>query len=322
MSATLTAVAKAAGVSVATASRAFNDPERLAPATRERVLSTAAKLQYQAETGNRRLTIATVVPDSANPVFAAILTAIQEKLWPARHQMILANSAEDSAREAEMIRLQSQGADGVILVSPRGSESSVVDALGSVPAVVINAGFSAYSTILMDGAAGVEQSIEYLQALGHERVAYVPGPPNAWAGVRRLATIKDLTARRGLDLTVVSPQAASVEGGLAAAAAVVASGATAVIAYNDLVAMGVMAGARRLNRHCPEDLSVVGVDDLSIAAVAEPGLCSVRVHVAEAANQATDLLMDTIAGRMTTPRVVTQPSQFIVRGSTGRPKPE
>lgn len=320
LSATLTAVAKAAGVSVATASRAFNDPERLAPATRERVLSAAADLQYKAEPASRRMTVAAVVPDASNPVFAAIITAIQEKLWPGRHQMILANTAEDPAREIETLQSLSQGVDGVIMVSPRAPEADVRAALGSVPLVAINAGFESCSTILMDGESGVEQSIEYLQALGHSHLAFVPGPAGAWAGQRRLAAVERFAADRGLQLTSVNPQAASVEGGLASAAAVVASGATAVIAYNDLVAMGVMAGARRLHRHCPEDLSVIGIDDLSMAAVAEPGLCSVRVHVAEAANQATDILLDTIGGRVTEPRAVVQSSQFIVRGSTSRPR--
>lgn len=320
MSVTLTAVAKAAGVSVATASRAFNDPERLASVTRERVLSAAAELQYKAEQGSRRMTVAAVVPDASNPVFAAIITAVQEKLWSGRHQMILANTAEDAAREIETLQSLSQVVDGVIMVSPRAFEVDVRDALGSVPLVAINAGFQSCSTILMDGESGVEQSVEYLQALGHSHLAFVPGPPGAWAGQRRLAAVERFAADQGLRLSIVSPQAASVEGGLASAAAVVASGATAVIAYNDFVALGVMAGARRLHRHCPEDLSVVGIDDLSMAAVAEPGLCSVRVHVTEAANQATDILLDTIGGRVTAPRVVVQSSQFIVRGSTSRPR--
>lgn len=320
LSSTLTAVAKEAQVSVATASRAFSNPERLAPATRERVLSAAAKLDYRAEPGTRKLTIAVVVPDSANPVVAAIVTAIQEKLWPARHQMILANTAEDPEREAETLRSLSQGVDGVILVSPRGSEEATRRALGAVPAVAINADYGFCSTVLMDGASGIEQCIEYVHALGHRSLAYVPGPRSAWASARRLEAVRDSAKKWNLKLSVVSPQAASVEGGLAAAAAIVASSATAVIAFNDLIAMGVLAGARRLNRHCPEDLSVIGLDDLSMAAVAEPGLCSVRVHLTETANQAADLLLDTIGGRISTPRVVVQPSQFIVRGSTSRPR--
>jgi len=114
----------------------------------------------------------------------------------------------------------------------------------------------------------------------------------------------------------VGNQNATVDGGLAAAASVVASGATAVIAYNDLVAIGMLAGARTLGYHCPEDISVVGIDDLDVAAAAEPGLTSVRVPIGRSGSLALELLLEQIAGKPSATEAVHLSSQLIVRGST------
>jgi LacI family transcriptional regulator len=128
--------------------------------------------------------------------------------------------------------------------------------------------------------------------------------------------VKRLCEEWGVELATVGHQNATVDGGLAAAASVVASGATAVIAYNDLVAVGLLAGARTLGYHCPEDLSVVGIDDLDIAAAAEPGLTSVRVAIERSGSLGLDLLLEQIAGKSRATEAVHLGSQLIVRGST------
>jgi LacI family transcriptional regulator len=119
-----------------------------------------------------------------------------------------------------------------------------------------------------------------------------------------------------MELVTVGNQNATVDGGLAAAASVVASGATAVVAYNDLVAIGMLAGARSLGYHCPEDISVVGIDDLDIAAAAEPGLTSVRVPIERSGSLGLELLLEQMAGNSSPTEAIHLNSQLIVRGST------
>ncbi|MGN6405211.1 LacI family DNA-binding transcriptional regulator [Sinomonas sp.] len=316
MPATLTDVAKRAGVSLATASRAFSDPGRLAAETRQKVLSAAEALGYATQTAaNGVRTVAVVVPDISNAVFAALIKAIQERAWPGRHRMLLADTGGSEDREREHLASLAGSVDGVILCSPRLPAADITKAAGGMPLVVIN-GEADAARVLMDAGEGLRQAVEHLYALGHRKFAYVPGPASSWANGQRAATVKRLCEEWGVDLVTVGHQNATVDGGLAAAAAVVASGATAVIAYNDLVAVGLLAGARTLGYHCPEDVSVVGIDDLDIAAAAEPGLTSVRVAIERSGSLGLDLLLEQIAGRSRATEAVHLGSQLIVRGST------
>ncbi|MDQ4502534.1 LacI family DNA-binding transcriptional regulator [Sinomonas sp. ASV322] len=317
MAATLTDVAKLAGVSLATASRAFSDPGRLAAETRQRVLSAAAALGYEAatvSTGAR--TLGVVVPDVSNAVFAALIKSVQERAWPGRHRMIVADTAESTDREREHLAALASSVDGIILCSPRLPAEEVRELAGRTPLVVINGEAVGAARVLMDAGEGLRQAVEHLFSLGHRRFAYVPGPASSWANGQRLAAVTRLCEEWGVELVTVGNQNATVDGGLAAAASVVASGATAAIAYNDLVAVGLLAGARTLGYHCPEDLSVVGIDDLDIAAAAEPGLTSVRVAIERSGALGLDLLLEQLAGKSRATEAVHLTSQLIVRGST------
>ena len=316
MVATLTDVARIADVSLATASRAFSDPDRLATGTRERVLAAAFELQYEAPLPRGSRTFAVVVPDVANPVIAALICSIQDQAWYGRHRMILANTAEEAAREQEILRTFGRGVDGVILCSPRLAPAAITAAIGSTPLVVINGESESCPSVLMDVEEGIRQAVEHLYALGHRRIAYVPGPASSWANQRRLQCVAAVTAEWNVELVSVGNQSATVNGGLAAAAAVASSGATAVIAYNDMVALGVQAGVRTLGYQCPEHLSVVGIDDLDVGAASEPGLTSIRTAIARSGSLSLELLLDQIGGKSVPDEAVHLTSQLIVRGST------
>ena len=317
MPAKLTDVANLAGVSLATASRAFGDPGRLAAETRQKVLSAAEQLGYEAPglSGGGR-TFGVIVPDVSNAVFAALLKAIQEQAWHGRHRMVLADTAEASMREREHLGALAASVDGVILCSPRLPAQEIQRLAGAAPLVVINGEAEGRARVLMDAGEGIRQAIEHLHALGHRRLAYIPGPASSWANTQRMAAVSTYAAEAGIELLTVGNQNATVEGGLAAAASVVASGATAAIAYNDLIAVGLLAGARTLGYHCPEDLSVVGIDDLDIAAAAEPGLTSVRVAIQRSGALALELLLEQMSGKAKATEAVYLSSQLIVRGST------
>ncbi|MEW1822132.1 LacI family DNA-binding transcriptional regulator [Arthrobacter sp. NPDC080031] len=316
MSAKLTDVAKLAGVSLATASRAFGDPGRLAAETRQKVMAAAEQLGYEVPgvTGSR--TFGVIVPDISNAVFAALIKAIQDQAWHGRHRMVLADTSESSSRERSHLESFATGVDGVILCSPRLPSAQIHDLAGGLPLVVINGEAEHAARVLMEAGEGIRQAVEHLYALGHRKLAYIPGPASSWANGQRRAAITRFCADWGIELVTVGNQNATVDGGLAAAASVVASGATAVIAYNDLVAIGMLAGARTLGYHCPEDISVVGIDDLDIAAAAEPGLTSVRVPINRSGALSLELLLEQMAGKPTATEAVHLSSQLIVRGST------
>lgn len=316
MSSKLTDVAKLAGVSLATASRAFGDPSRLAAETRMKVMAAAEELGYNipAPTGSR--TFGVVVPDIANAVFAALIKAIQNEAWHGRHRMILVDTNESSSREREHLQSLATGTDGIILCSPRLPSEQIRQIVGKAPLVVINGEAEDATRVLMEAGEGLRQAVEHLYALGHRKLAYIPGPASSWANGQRLAAIITFCAEWDMELVTVGNQNATVDGGLAAAASVVASGATAVVAYNDLVAIGMLAGARSLGYHCPEDLSVVGIDDLDIAAAAEPGLTSVRVPIERSGSLGLETLLEQMTGNSLPTEAIHLNSQLIVRGST------
>jgi LacI family transcriptional regulator len=318
VAATLTDVAKRAGVSIATASRAFGEPDRLAPATRERVLEAASDLGYATpQTATATRTFGVVVPDVANPVYATLLKAIQGQAWHGHHRIVLFDADEDLRRERDAI-VQARKLDGMVLCSPRLPDAEVLELVGIAPYVVVNRQIDGAPCVLMDTEHGPSQAIEHLAALGHEHVAYAAGPRGSWADVRRFDTIARACERHGIRLTRLSHHAASIQGGRAAAAPAAASGATAVVAYNDLVAIGLEAGMLELGKRCPKDVSIVGIDDIDLAGAVTPGLTTVRMPIARSGALAVDLLLQAMAGAVLDD-VATLGSQLIVRASTAAP---
>jgi len=318
MTATLTDVARRAGVSVATASRAFGEPDRLAVATRDRVLRAASDLGYatpQAATTTR--TIGVIVPDVANPVYATLLKAIEGQAWHGRHRIVLFDADEDLRREREQIE-RARKLDGMLLCSPRLPDEDVLALVGETPYVVINRLLAGAPCVLMDAEHGPRQAVEHLAALGHRHIAYAAGPLGSWADSRRSDTVARACESFGIRLTRLSHHAASIQGGRAAAAPAAASGATAVIAYNDLVALGVEAGMSDLGRSCPDDISIVGIDDIEMAGAVTPGLTTVRMPIGRSGALAVDLLLQAMAGTPPEEAAVLN-SQLIVRGSTSAP---
>ncbi|WP_309104382.1 LacI family DNA-binding transcriptional regulator [Microbacterium sp.] len=318
MAATLTDVARRAGVSIATASRAFGEPDRLAGGTLERVLQAAVDLGYSnPQTSVATRTLGVIVPDIANPVYAKLLKAIQGQAWHGRHRIVLFDADEDLRREREQME-QARKLDGILLCSPRLPDADVLALVGGTAHVVVNRQIDGAPCVVMDTEHGPTQAVEHLVALGHRHIAYASGPRGSWADARRFDTISRGCERHGIQLTRLSHQAASIQGGRAAAALAAASDATAVVAYNDLVALGLEAGMSELGRQCPADISIVGIDDIDLAGAVTPGLTTVRMPIERCGTLAVDLLLQAISGIAIGP-LATLDSQLIVRASTAAP---
>lgn len=318
MTARLTDVARQAGVSLATASRAFREPERLAAATRQRVLDAAEALHYEsASAASGEQTIAVVVPDAASPVYAALLKGIHTQAWHGRHATVLFDSDEDLRREREQIE-RARRYDGMLLCSPRLPSEEVVALSDGTPSVVLNRVIDGLHCVVMDTERGPRQAVEHLVALGHRHIAYAAGPAKSWADARRHDAIARACRQFEITMTPLTHQAASIQGGRAAAATAAASGATAVIAYNDLIALGLEAGLADLGRNCPEDVSIVGNDDIEMASVRRPGLTTVRMAIDRCGSLGVEMLLQVIAGSAS-PEIIDLESQLIVRGSTAPP---
>lgn len=325
MAPTLTDVAKRANVALSTASRAFSDPDRLGPHTLRKVLTVAQELGYEPPVARTAespgdgdgATVAVVVPDIANPVFGAFVKAAQGEGWHRRQTVVLADTDLNPDREREVIAHLREQADGLIVCSPRLDAEEVLGICGRTPAVLVNRETSGADCVIADAAHGMRQAVEYLAALGHRRIAYVQGMQRSWSNAHRVELIRTETERAGLALELLGWQSETVAGGTAAAASVMASGASAVITHNDLVAFGVISGAQALGLSVPEDLSVIGVDDIPFAEVSQPSLTSIAVPMARAGALGLEMLGQVLGGERQTPRTLRLPTQLIVRGSTG-----
>ncbi|WP_226352636.1 LacI family DNA-binding transcriptional regulator [Pseudonocardia sp. ICBG601] len=321
MAPTLTDVARAAGVALSTASRAFSDPDRLGADTRRKILAAAQELGYapravETSPAPATLTVAAIVPDIANPVFSRFVKAAQARGRQSRTTVVVADTDYDPERERETIADLRGRVDGVVVHSSRLDGAEVLDLVGATPSVLVNREVAGGHCVTADSEQGLRQTVDHLDALGHRRIAYVQGRRDSWSNQHRTGLLRALVAEYGLELDLLGWHTETVDGGTAAAARVLASGATAVVAHNDLVALGLLTGARALGVRVPDDLSVVGFDDIPFAALSDPGLSSVATPMDRAGTLALEILGRAAVGERTAPRAIRLPTHLVVRGTT------
>jgi LacI family transcriptional regulator len=318
---TLTEVAKRAGVSLSTASRAFSSPERISHETLERVIAAADEIGYSAARGieirQSATTVAVVIPDIANSVFASFVKSAEAQGWPRRQTVVLTDTDGSSDREREVVGDLQSRVDALIVCAPRLPAEDIVQLAGDTPLVLVNRLSDDCDCVVADSEHGIRQAVDYLFALGHTHIAYVQGSPQSWSNAQRVKAVEELCRERGLRVDVLGWQQETLAGGHAAAASVVATGASAVIAHNDPMAIGIINGVRTMGYSVPDDLSVIGIDDSPIAQLSHPTLTSISVPMARAGVVSTDLVLQRAAEPDAAPRIVHLPTQLVVRESTG-----
>lgn len=324
MGATIRDVAQAAGVSPSTVSRALSMSELVNPATRERVRRAADRLGYQPNRAARGLitgrtgNLGLIVPDLANPFFPSIVKGIQARARQLDYAVFLADTDEDTDAEPRLVRALAKQVDGMVLCSPRMSEAELTSISGETTLVMVNRRVGEVPAVTLDNAGGMRQALAHLSALHHRRVAWVGGPRASWSNRERRRALRVATAAGQMELVDVGNFAPQFEGGVAAADLVVAAGVTAVIAYNDLVALGLLSRLRMRGIAVPEQISVIGTDDIPLSGMSNPALTTVALPKEPAGRHAVDLLLALLEGTDTgTPPRRELPTQLLVRGSTG-----
>ncbi|MGW8567401.1 DUF6807 family protein [Isoptericola sp. NPDC055881] len=328
---TIDEVAAAAGVSRATVSRVMNDRATVAPDIAERVRAVARELRYQPSRVARSLSlgrtnsVALVVPDLANPMFQQILRGTMAAAAPHDYRVLVAETAENTRDEAEVALEARQRCDALVLAAPRTSEDALRELLPRLePVVVINRHVpgGTVPTVRVDYGAGVRSMVDHLVALGHRELAYVAGPPSSASNALRVRALDDARHRYpGLRVTTV-PCGPTVDAGYRVADRVLATGATGVVAFNDLVAFGLLARLNEAGVAVPGDLSIGGFDDIELARYATPSLTTAAVPQADLGRRAWELLHARVLGvertRLGAEGVVLHITPgLVVRGSTG-----
>ena len=300
-------VAARSGVSIATVSRTLREPHRVSEDTRDRVLEAVRDLGYRPNRAASSLrrgrtgVIALVVPDIENPYFSSLTKGAQAISRQRGYGLVVVDTTESADVEADEIRALRSQIDGVILASSRLSDEGLAEIAAETVCVLVNRDLSHLGvpapTVTIDEDAGGRAAIGHLHDLGHRRVAYVGGPARSWSEGRRSRALRTAAAQyAGLVLSEFGGFAPDGNGGRDAADQVLAAEPTAVIAYNDLVALGLLARWSESGVRVPDDISLLGFDNTFVAELASPRITSVGADLREFGEQSVELLLERIDG--------------------------
>ncbi len=295
----------------------------------------AAELAYTPDPVARSLrtrrsgVVGVVVPDLTNPVIPPIVRGIEAVLWTSGIVCVLADTDNSPEREAQIVsELRDRRCDGLILSSStRTSPVPAQLAADGIPAVLVTRGTDrAYLPfVTSDDGSGIEALVGHLAELGHSRLAYLAGPPElSTTATRRDAFVAAVTRHR-IDpaaIRLASCSAYTVAAALPVARALVASDRqpTAIIAGNDMIAIGCIAALEEAGLSCPEDVSVVGFNDMPLVDRLKPALTTVSIPQHAIGRTAASLLLDRIAGRSRDAAPVLLPTRLVRRASSSHPR--
>ena len=325
--ATIYDIAKLAGVNPSTVSRALSKPGRINVKTEERIHAAAKELNYRLNPMARALptgrthSLGLLLADITNPMFFNVVRGAESAASMRGYTLLLAESQESSEREAAAAERLSPSVDGLVLVTSRLSDEEIVELADQRPLVVINRKVHGIPGIVPDIGPGIEQALAHLGALGHTAIGFVSGPVNSWMNRARWAELLERAPALGMTIVEIGPGKPTLAGGAATLARVVASGVTAVLAYNDLMAIGLMRAAQESGIDVPGELSIIGFDDIFGSDFTSPQLSTVRTPLGAIGDRAVRLMMHLLDEDAGAPSrresEVPLVTELVVRGSTG-----
>ncbi|HTC92561.1 MAG TPA: LacI family DNA-binding transcriptional regulator [Terriglobales bacterium] len=325
-------VAKRARVSIATVSRTLHNSVSVSPATAARVRRAIKDLDYRPDTNAQTLVsgrsriLGLVVSDITNPFFPELIRGFQDVALQNGYDIMIAATHYESSRMSHSVgRMIERKTDGVAIMTSE-MDRSLIDQLAGrkVPLVFLDVGKvrKGVCNIKVDYAQGITQAVDHLRALGHSRIAFISGPSTLKsARVRRDAFLHCLGRRVTEHSGLVEESNHKVDGGLRAITRMLQrqNPPTAVLASNDLTAIGALRGIRQAGLRIPEDVSVIGFDDIDMAQFTEPPLTTIRLLRSELASLACNALLQSIRGNMKGAEFGIG-THLIIRESTGKAK--
>jgi LacI family transcriptional regulator len=334
--ATLRDVARLAEVHPGTVSRALNEETRalVNPETARRVMEAAERLGYHPNPiarglkTNRSYTVGVLVPDLMNPLFPPIVRGIQDGLERAGYTPLIANTDNDPERESIDLRaMRARQVDGFITATARRSHGVLQEMMDAgVPVVLVNRRLDdgALPSVTSDDRTGARMAVDHLLGLGHRRIAHLGGSQELSTGRSRYLGFQDALRAAGAPLDedlVATGDAFTTAEGVRLCRDLLARGPapSAIVAGNDLMALGCLDVLREAGLECPRDVSVVGYNDMPFADRFVPPLTTVRVPHYEIGAAAAALLLEALGEPEGEAKQVQLPPELVVRSSTGPP---
>jgi LacI family transcriptional regulator len=333
---TLRDVARRAGVHPGTASRALNPESRhlVKAETAERVRQAADDLQFHPDPAARSLktrrsyTVGVLLPDLNNPLFPPIVRGIEDTLGRHGYVVLLGNTDNDEDQERRVVEgMRSRNIDGIIVATAR-QRHPLLDTVvaADLPVVLVNRILDdpSFPSASVDDQRGAELAVDHLVQLGHRRIAHIAGPQDVSTGVGRLRGFEEGLRRAGLDPDpdlIVVAETFTRNAGRTCMAALLQSGRsfTAVVAGNDLLALGCYLALEDAGLRCPDQVSVVGFNDMPFIDQLRPPLSSVRIPHYEVGTAAAELMLDRISDHRAPVASRVLPAELVIRASTAPP---
>lgn len=328
---TIRDVAKYAGVGVGTVSRVLNDSPAVSEATRSKVLSAIEALDYSPNPMARRLslgktlTIAVIAPFFTRPAVVERLRGIEAVLADSEYDLIVFNVETSSRRDLYFRNVPRRDrVDGLLVISLFPRERDVARLLRTgAPVVLVDVSHPEFSQVIIDDVAGGRRATEHLLSLGHEKIGFVSDYEDSsfyftanrdrFTGYREALEAAGLSLREAYHAYGTHSRASAYEEAHKLLA--LPDRPTAIFATSDTLAIGVLEAAHNMNLRVPEELSVIGYDDIEIAEYLN--LTTIRQSLFESGVYGCELLLEEIDSPPAAPQTITLPTELVTRGTTG-----
>lgn len=319
---TIRDVAKAAGVSPSTVSRAFSMPGRVSAQTTKRIFQIADELGYhevpiesRPSSGHKGL-VAIIVPDLSNQFFTDIVRAVQQECDRHGFGLLVSESRESALQERSAFDRAVYYADGVILASSRMPDSMIRKCAQVKPVVVTNRIIRGVPSVITDISQGMKQAAAYFKKLGCTRISYLDGPAHSWSAGVCWTELAKACHVEGLHIKRYWPGVPTYEGGYQLAREYMANPTGAVISYNDMMALGFIAAMRSMGKEAPRDYSIIGIDDDVVGRISYPTLSSIHRSTRMLGVQAAKTLLSRFTNEAADAGVVSTATRLVIREST------
>jgi len=325
-------VAERASVSATTVSHVINKTRYISPATKKRVLEAIRELRFHKNAHARRLAtgksdfFGMILSDIANPFFGELTKSFEAAALERQFELLLSNTNYDPRRAETGVRMMIENKVRGVAVMTSEFAPALAEELraNDVPMVFLDLGTVGpyVSNIRVEYAQGIYEAIQHLQDLGHRDIAFVAGPPSLRSAVIRREAFVNALQRWGLPADRIVEGDHRIEGGIAAVPELLSGGnlPTAVLCSNDLTAIGVINALQGAGVRVPEDVSVIGFDDIHLATVLRPPLTTVNLSRERLGRLAFDALRKIVRTKKCNGEEYVVETSLIIRESSARPR--
>lgn len=325
--ATIYDIAKLSGYNPSTVSRALTTPGRINAKTEAKIKAAARELNYQVNpfaralpTGRTKM-LALIIADITNPVFFNVVRGAEAAASVKGYTLVIAESQESSTNEAEALKRILPAVDGVLLVTTRLRDEEIQELNRQKPVVLINRKVSGVADVVIPNEKAIEEAVSHLADLGHKHIAFLSGPRASWMNTTRWTNLMKSAIKAGMTIVEVGPNDPSLEAGRLALHRIRAAGVTAVVTYNDIMGIGLLREAVAQGIKVPEELSIIGFDNVFGSDFTSPPLTTIRHDLELNGRDGVLALLSLLEDDKLTPEDIPASDQeagLLVRGSTAK----